>query len=507
MKRWITMVIALIACAVQATSLENLTWQQAQQRLSEGSITSQQLVTYYVQRIQSVDAQPNGVNAVSQLNPNALNEAIALDKARAAGQVRGPLHGLPVLVKDNIDIAGGMTNSAGSVALAQNFPADDAFVIRQLREAGAIILGKTNLSEWANFRSTRSSSGWSSLFGQTRNPHDLTRSPCGSSSGSGAAIAADFSLLAIGTETDGSVTCPASVNGIVGFKPTLGLVSRDGIIPIAHSQDTAGPMARSVAGVVALLQAMVAVDNKDPQAVQGQTDYLQHLKLDGLKGKRIGVVRQLTGYHEQLDDVFDAQLAILRQQGAIIVDNVELANYAQWNPLEYQILVQEFSVDLPAYLATTGEGVPKTLQAIIEYNQANAGTAMPYFGQEILQAALQPPMSHEDYLEQLSELKKLATEQGIDAAMQAHQLDVLIAPSNQPAWKIDWVNGDNYKGAASSPAAIAGYPHISVPMGFVQDLPVGLSFFAGKLQEGVLIEAAYAYEQATQARRAPNLRQ
>lgn len=496
--------LASISGAVSAAQdFSNLSWQQAQAKLVSGEITSAELVAYYQQRIKTLDQASDSTNSISQLSPEALAQARQLDAERAQGKVRGPLHGIPVVLKDNIDTGDGMSNSAGSLALKNNVPADDAFLVARLREAGAIILGKTNLSEWANFRSSRSSSGWSGMYGQTRNAYDLNRSPCGSSSGSGVAVAADFTLLAVGTETDGSVTCPSSINGIVGIKPTLGLVSRDGIIPISHSQDTAGPMARTVAGAVALLQAMAVYDGNDAQAEKGQMDYLRHLKADGLKGKRIGVVRQLGGYHDDVDALFEQQLAVLKAQGAIIVDNVELADYESWGDLEYKILLQEFKPDLEAYLATTGDGVPKTMQALIAFNQSHAEQEMPYFRQEIFEAAMTPPFSPEEYQRKLSALKKMAQADGIDAALSQHKLDMLIAPSNQAAWSIDHINGDNYLGAASSPAAIAGYPHITVPMGYIQGMPVGLSFFAGKLAEPVLIEAAYGFEQATLVRRPP----
>ncbi len=503
--------IALIATvcfsfsAVAKITLSELNWSQANAKLQAGEITSEQLVRYYLQRIELVDNRENSTNAVSQISPTALKVAMELDKERAEKGPRSPIHGMPVLLKDNIDTGDGMSNSAGSLALKNNFPNEDAFLVQRLKDAGAIILGKTNLSEWANFRSSRSSSGWSGMYGQTRNPYDLTRSPCGSSSGSGVAVAADFTLLAVGTETDGSVTCPSSVNGIVGIKPTLGLVSRNGIIPISHSQDTAGPMARSVAGAVALLQAMVSFDDNDKQAIKADVDYLSHLKADGLKGKRIGVVRELSGYHADVDAVFEKQIELLKSAGAEIIDKVELPDRRKWGSLEYQILIYEFKPDLEQYLASTAEGVPKTLEQLIEFNKQHADDEMPYFGQEIFLQALKPSLSEQEYVEKQAQLKKMSGPDGIDAALKQHDLDMLIAPSNQGAWKIDHLTGDHFLGAASGPAAISGYPHITVPMGYVQGMPVGLSFFGTKLSEPVLIEAAYHFEQISKARKAPSL--
>ncbi|WP_448568210.1 amidase [Thalassotalea ganghwensis] len=502
--RFVVLITALYALNTNAIEQPASTIKGLQQQLSEGTISSEQLVNYYITRIKQVDQAGPTLNSVSQLNANAITRAKALDAMRKKGELLGEMHGIPVLLKDNIDTVDDMSNSAGSIALAQHFPADDAFLVQQLKNVGAIILGKTNLSEWANFRSTASSSGWSSLYGQTKNPYDITRSPCGSSSGSGVAVAAELATVAIGTETDGSVTCPSAINGIVGIKPTLGTVSRDGIIPIAHSQDTAGPMARTVSDAVILLDAITAFDHNDRDALKVTTRYSQHLKHDGLKGKRIGVVRSLTGYHHQLDQVFEQAIADLREQGAIIVDELAIESEKDWASAEFDILLYEFKTDLNAYLKTTKSELPKSLNELIAFNQANASKAMPYFNQEIFEMAqAKGDLTSKEYLTALKQAKQASQADGIDKLLAEHKLDLLIAPTTGPAWKIDWVNGDHYLGAASSAAAVAGYPHITVPMGYIHKLPVGISFFGTKLSEPTLIEAAFSYEQATKHRKAP----
>ncbi len=486
-------------------SYRELTIAQAARQMQSGRISSEQLVTHYLNRIEQFDRNGPALRSVAVINPNALSIARERDRERQAGKIRGPLHGIPVLLKDNIDTGDGMANTAGSRALAANVPDKDAFVVQQLRDAGAVILGKTNLSEWANFRSTRSSSGWSGLWGQARNPYDPLRSPCGSSSGSGIAVAADFTLLAVGTETDGSVTCPAAVNGIVGFKPSLGLVSRSGIIPIAHSQDTAGAMARTVSDAVTLLQAMIGHDPADASSQPHRLDLTNHLKKDGLKGKRIGVVRNLMGYHSDLDAVFERQLDTLRKQGAIIVDGANIETVGQWEGPEFNVLLMEFKTDLANYLS--GSPVPyKTLEDLMAFNQQDPRELF-YFGQEIFEmAAATQGTQDKKYPQSLADAKRLAGQEGIDATLKKHRLDLLIAPTTGPAWSIDLINGDHYLGSATSPAAVAGYPHITVPMGTVHGLPVGLSFFAGHLSEPVLTEAAYGFEQASKARHPPQLK-
>ncbi|MEW6981560.1 amidase [Colwelliaceae bacterium 6471] len=472
-------------------------------RMLAGEISAQKLVNHYFERIRKLNDAGPTLNAVVQINKNALIEARTLDDYFKKNGLIGPLHGIPVLLKDNIDTNDGMANTAGSYALKDNFPSQDADLVKQLRKAGAIILGKTNLSEWANMRSSMSSSGWSGLYGQTLNPYDTSTSPCGSSSGSAVAVAANFAVLAVGTETDGSVTCPAAVNGIVGIKPTLGLISQQGIIPIAHSQDTAGPMARNVTDAVTMLLAML---NKNEIPANKNVNYLDHLIIDGLKGKRIGVVRNLTGYHAGTDKVFEQAINEIKAQGAIIIDNTNLATLHQWDDAEFEVLLYEFKQDINHYLSTTAKSLPKSLSDLISINEKHQDTEMKYFDQAVFHLAqAKGPLSEKEYLQALMLSKALTQKQGIDKLIQTHQLDLLIAPTGQPAWKIDWINGDNYLGAGYSAAAVAGYPHITVPMGFVHHLPVGLSMFSGAYQEAALIEAAYSYEQATKHRKAPQL--
>lgn len=511
MKNFLKIISLLLLCplvtfAQSTAKFHELSVTQAHSMMASKQLTSEALVNYYLNRIAKIDVKGPQLNSVVQLNKNAIKSAQALDAIyKISGKV-GPLHGIPVLLKDNIDTIDGMANTAGSWALKNNYPKDDAFLVQQLKAAGAVILGKTNLSEWANFRSTSSSSGWSGLWGQSKNPYDVTTSPCGSSAGSGVAIAADLALLAVGTETDGSVTCPSAINGIVGIKPTLGTISRDGIIPIAHSQDTAGPMARTVTDAVILLSALSAVDQNDQAALPVATDYISHLKLDGVKGKRIGIARNLMGYHGQLDEIFEQAVADLQAQGAIIVDATNFKNTTVWGDAEFEVLLYEFKHDLNAYLAGTDEKTPKSLAALIEFNLAHADKEMPYFKQEIFKMAqAKGPLTDESYLAALQLAKTSTQAEGIDALLAEHKLDLIIAPTTGPAWKTDWINGDHYLGAASSAAAISGYPHITVPMGYVHGLPVGLSMFSGKLQEGKLIEVAYGYEQSTLHRRAPAL--
>ncbi|MDV6315821.1 amidase [Idiomarina sp. HP20-50] len=505
-------ILTLSACQTSPGEHTEFAWQDAsvpelQQAMSRGDLTAERLTQYYLQRINTHNKQGANLRAINSLSKKALADAKRLDEERQQGKVRGPLHGIPVLLKDNIDTADGMANTAGSLLFAENYPEDDAFVVKQLREAGAIILGKANLSEWANFRSTRSSSGWSAVGGQAVNPYDRTRSTCGSSAGSATAVAADLVALSVGTETDGSLTCPAAVNGIVTIKPTLGLISRDGIIPIAHSQDTAGPMARSVTGAALMLDAMQAYDPEDPAGYRTNTTFASHLKTDGLKGKRIGVVRNLMGYNELLDAQFEQQLSVLKAQGAEIVD-VEMPTYGDYGNDEFTVLLYEFKQDIAAYLDSTD--LPyDNLSDLIEANQQLDKQELGLFGQELFEMA-NAQDDRAAYLDALANSKKLAGKEGIDAMIENNNVDVLIAPTTTPAWKIDHVNGDNYSGSASSPAAVAGYPHISVPMGYIQignepALPVGISFFAGARSEAKLIEAAFAYEQATKHRKPPNL--
>lgn len=480
-----------------------------QAQMAAGELSARDLVSQYLARIDEIDRHGPALNAIIEVNPDALAIAEDLDAERAAQGPRSPLHGIPVLLKDNIDTADRLMTTSGSLALLGSIAPKDAFLVRKLREAGAVILGKTNLSEWANFRSPHSTSGWSSRGGQTRNPYALDRNPCGSSSGSAVAVAANLCSVAIGTETDGSIICPAQTNGIVGIKPTVGLISRTGIIPIAHSQDTAGPMARTVADAAMLLGALTGVDPEDP-ATEGSrdralTDYTPYLDPDGLQGARIGVARSFFGFSPRVDAVMEACLQTLRDLGATIVDPAEVTTAEDLGETEFEVLLYEFKADLNAYLARLGAGAPvHSLKEIIAFNEAHKAKVMPYFGQErMLAAQAKGPLTDAAYLEALATNHRLARDEGIDATLRAHNLDAIVAPSGGPACLTDWVNGDHHSGGSSSPAAVAGYPNITVPAGHIFGLPVGLSFFAGAYQEPTLIKLAYAFEQATQARRPP----
>ena len=495
-----------LAPPVTAGDLDELGVAAAQQRMAAGELSSRELVRHYLARIERYDDAGPRINAVIALDPSALAQARALDAERAAGKVRGPLHGVPVMLKDNIDTAD-LPTTAGSLALADHRPPRDATIVTRLRAAGAVILGKTNLSEWANFRSTRSSSGWSSAGGQTRNPYDPARNPCGSSSGTGAAIAADFALVGVGTETDGSIVCPSGANGLVGIKPTVGLVSRTGIIPISASQDTAGPMARSVADAAALLTVLAGSDSADPataQADRHRADYTAGLAAANLRGVRIGVLRQEFGFHPEVDALMERQLALLREAGAVLVDPVAIDTKGI-GAAEFEVLLYEFKDGLDAYLKHRGAPVG-SLAALIEFNTAHAEAVMPWFGQELLlQSQAKGPLTERAYRRAQQRARRLAGPQGIDAALKQHRLDALLAPTNGPAWVTDHVNGDHFGGGSSTLAAVAGYPNVTVPAGQVHGLPVGLSFFGAAWSEAKLIAIAHAYEQASQARRAPTL--
>lgn len=480
-----------------------------QAAMAQGQLSARRITELYLGQIGRLNPM---INAVLELNPDALPIADALDEERQIQGPRGPLHGIPILLKDNIDTADSMHTTAGSLALLDAHPAQDAFLVQRLRAAGAIILGKTNLSEWANFRSTRSTSGWSSRGGQTRNPYALNRNPCGSSSGSGVAVAANLCAAAIGTETDGSIICPAHANGIVGLKPTVGLVSRAGIVPIAHSQDTAGPMTRTVTDAAILLGALTGVDPRDPvteeSAGKFHTDYTQFLDVDGLRGARLGMARSFFGQNPQVDEIMAASIDLMRHLGAEIVDPVDLDNLTLFSDTELTVLLYEFKADLNAYLAGLGSHAPvKSLADVIAFNEAHAAQVMPFFGQELMVMAQEKgPLTEQAYLEALANNHRLTRQEGIDAVRQAHQLDAIIAPSGGPAWLTDWVNGDHYGGGSSSPAAVAGYPSITVPAGFVFGLPVGISFFSTAYQEPALLRLAFAFEQASLARRPPQFK-
>ena len=476
-----------------------------QQQMAAGTLSSRELTQAYLDRIAAIDDAGPTLNAVIELNPDALKEAGARDAERKAGTSRGPMHGIPVLLKDNID-ATPMVNSAGSLALAAHRPKQDAFLVKRLRDAGAVILGKTNLSEWANFRSTRSSSGWSSRGGQTRNPYVLDRNACGSSSGTGAAIAASLAAVGIGTETDGSIICPASVTGLVGLKPTVGLVSRNGIIPISISQDTAGPMARSVADAAVLLNAMAGVDEDDPSGAAAldhiPEDYRVHLKPDALHGRRLGVLRQAMGYHPDVDAATEVAIAALKSAGAEVVD-VEVGTYEKWNDAEFDVLLYEFKDGLNTYLKNSG-APHASLQALIDWNKAHAGEAMPIFGQEIFEKAqAKGPLTDTAYARARADARRLAGKEGLLAALDKHKLDAVIAPSMSPAWLTDHVLGDHFVGAGYGMAAVAGTPSITVPAGASHGLPLGLTFMGRAYSEAELLGFAYAFEQATRSRKPP----
>jgi amidase len=470
-----------------------------------GGWTARQLTEAYLARIEAIDRKGPAINSIIELNPDALRIADERDREKA----RGPLHGVPIVIKDNIDTADQMRTSAGSLALAENIAAKDAHVVRRLREAGAVILGKTNLSEWANFRSTHSTSGWSGRGGLTRNPYALNRNACGSSTGTGAAIAASLALVGVGTETDGSVVCPSSTNGLVGIKPTVGLISRSGIIPISHSQDTSGPMARTVTDAAILLSAMTGIDERDPATLASkghvEADYTKFLDANGLRGARIGVARGSFGFSDAVDKLMKDAIDVLKASGATVVDPANLETQGKFDASEFEVLLFEFKADLNAYLANLAPNVTsRTLADLIKFNEEHRDQEMPYFGQELFeQAQKKGSLASADYKKARETSKRLAGAEGIDATLKKHKLDAIIAPTGGPAWTTDLINGDHYTGGYSSASAIAGYPHITVPAGFVRELPIGLSFFASAWSEPLLIKFAYAFEQATKARRAP----
>ncbi len=498
--------MALAACSGPPDNFEEATITELHDRMNRGELTSEELIGWYLQRIESIDRSGPSLNSIIELNPDALLTARALDEEWQESGPRGPMHGIPVILKANIDTADRMRTTAGSLALKNHTPLEDAFVVSRLRDAGAVILGKANLSEWANFRSDRSSSGWSSIGGQTHNPYDTTRNPCGSSSGSAVAVAANLTVTAIGTETDGSVVCPSGVNGVVGIKPSLGLVSRSGIIPIAHSQDTAGPMARTVRDAAILLGAMTGTDPTDPLSAAANLssiDYTANLTADALAGKRIGVIRSFygSGSNPDVEAILTASIDALKKQGVEIVDEINLEADAMWDA-EGIVLDYEFKADLALYFERSGAPF-KTLTDIIEFNAAHADTVMPIFGQDrMLSADESGGLSDDKYLNALKTSKRLART-GIDDALSEHNLDALIAPTNGPAWVTDHVNGDSFHVSSSSYAAVSGYPNVTVPAGFVSGLPIGLSFIGTMNSDKALIEIAYAFEQATAVRRPP----
>ncbi len=497
---------------VRPFELDEVTIGALQDGMKSGKFTARSVTELYLARIEEIDKQGPALNSVIEINPDAPAIAQALDKERKAKGPRGPLHGIPVLIKDNIGTRDRMTTTAGSLALLGSIPSKDAFVARKLREAGAVILGKANLSEWANIRSAHSTSGWSARGGQTRNPYVLDRNPCGSSSGSAVALAANLCAVAVGTETDGSIVCPSSANGIAGIKPTLGLASRSGIIPIAHSQDTAGPMARTVADAAILLSALAGVDPEESAALESggkaHADYTQFLDPQGLAGARIGVARKFFGFSDRVDQLMTTALDAMKRAGAVIVDPADIETSGKFDDSELEVLLYELKADLNAYLAGLGPGAPvHSLKEIIEFNERNRAREMPYFGQDLfLKAEAKGPLSSKEYLEALEKDYRLARTEGIDAVMDKLHLDAVVAPTAGPAWLTDLVDGDHEAGGSSSPAAVAGYPNINVPAGFVFGLPVGISFFGRAYSEPTLIRLAYAFEQATKFRQPPQFR-
>jgi amidase len=489
--------VALAAGAMAAPpafELEEATAADLQKRMTAGSLTAQALTQHYLERIAAIDKRGPALNSIIELNPDALSIAATLDAERKAKGPRGPLHGIPILIKDNIDTADRMMTTAGSLALLGSIAVKDSVVAQRLRAAGAVLLGKTNLSEWANFRSSHSTSGWSGRGGLTRNPYALDRNACGSSSGSGAAVSANLCALAIGTETDGSIVCPASTNGVVGIKPTLGLIPATGIIPIAHSQDTAGPMARTVADAAILLGTLTGID------------YTKALDPDGLRGARIGVARdKFFGFSEETDRVIDAAIAEMKRRGAEIVDPADIPTAGKFDDSESEVLSYEFKNDVNLYLGALGPKSPvHSLADVIAFNESHRQQEMAYFGQDLfIKAQARGPLTSKEYLDALEKDHRMSRTEGIDAVMGKYRLDALVAPTGGPAWCTDLVNGDHAPGGSSTPAAVAGYPNINVTAGYAWGLPVGISFFGAANSEALLIKLAYGFEQATRHRRAP----
>jgi amidase len=492
----------------KAFRLEEATIADLQARMKSGELSAESITRLYLERIRELNGR---LKAILEVNPDALAIAQDLDSERKQKGPRGPLHGIPVVLKDNLDTHDKMTTTAGSLALEGSIPMHDAFVVSRLRDAGAVVLAKANLSEWANFRSDNSSSGWSGRGGQCRNPYALDRNPCGSSSGSAVAVSANLCAVAVGTETNGSIVCPSNANGVVGIKPTVGLVSRSGIIPISHTQDTAGPMARTVSDAATLLGGMTGLDPLDPVTADSsshrQSDYAQFLDPAGLRRARIGVARDFLGFHPAVDRLMEEALAAMKQQGAELVDPITIPERRAINGPSFQVLLYEFKADLNVYLAKLGPQAPvHTLEEIIRFNDQHRDREMPYFGQDVfIKAQEKGPLTTQEYLDSLEKCRILSREKGIDQVMDEKKLDAIVAPTGGPAWLIDLVNGDSFGGGSSSPAAIAGYPNISVPMGNVRGLPVGISFFGRAWSEPVLIKLAYSFEQATKARKAPGL--
>jgi amidase len=494
---------------VRAFELDEVTVSELRAGMDSGERSARSITELYLQRIEALDRVGPELGAIIETNPDALRIADELDVERAVSGARGPLHGIPIVIKDNIDTCDAMTTTAGSLALEGSTPAQDSFIVQKLREAGAVVLAKTNMSEWAYFRGERATSGWSARGGQCRNPYALDRNPCGSSSGSAVAVSANLAAVAIGTETDGSIMCPSSINGIVGIKPTVGLWSRSGVIPISHSQDTAGPMCRTVEDAAILLGAVTGIDRRDsatkasgPNAL---TDYEQFLDPNGLNGARIGVARSFIGFDQRVHDLFDTAIELMAVAGAVVIDPADLVSTGWNSELALIVLEYEFKSNLDAYLEGLGPYASvRSLAEVIEFNERNADREMPHFGQQRMYAARsRGALDNPDYLDALQTIQRANRANGIDALMDTHRLDAIVAPTAEVAWPTDYIRGDRPGGSSSGPAAIAGYPNISVPMGFVRGLPVGISMFGRAWSEPSLIRIAYAYEQSTRHRKPP----
>jgi len=495
--------------AISSFELEEMSISELAEGMASGKYTARSIAEKYLDRIEDIDRDGPILRSVIELNPDALDIADALDKERKEKGARSPLHGIPVLIKDNIDTADRMSTTAGSLALVGAKPPKDAFLVQQLRNAGAVILGKTNLSEWANIRSSHSTSGWSGRGGLTKNPYALDRNTSGSSSGSGVAVSANLCAAAVGTETDGSIVSPSSINGIVGIKPTVGLISRTGVIPISHTQDTPGPMARTVRDAAIVLGILAGIDAEDKATGDSRgkssTDYTQYLNPKGLEGARIGVVRKYFGFHAGVDRVINDALNVLKQQGAVLVDPADIPTIGKFDDAELDVLMYELKADLNAYFARLGASAPvHSLQELIEYNEKNAKSEMPYFGQELfLKAEAKGPLTSKEYIDALKLCRRMSRKEGIDATMKKFKLDALVAPTDSPAWLTDLIDSDHFLGGSSTIAAVAGYPSITVPAGFVFGLPIGLSFFGFAWSEPTLLKFAFAFEQATRLRKPP----
>lgn len=494
--------------SISSFELDEATISQLQHGMSEGKFSAQELAKKYLARIDEVDKSGPALNSVIEVNPDALSIAEALDKERKEKGARGPLHGIPVLIKDNIDTGDRMQTTAGSLALAGSRARKDSYVAQRLHEAGCVILGKTNLSEWANIRSSHSTSGWSGRGGLTKNPYALDRNACGSSSGTGAGVSANLCAVGVGTETDGSVVCPSSANGLVGLKPTVGLVGRSGIIPIAHSQDTAGPMARTVTDMAILLSALAGFDENDPAAAAMKSkpsiDYTKFLDAKGLRGARLGVARKYFGFHDATEVLMNDVIEAMKRDGAVIVDPADLPSFGKFDDTELTVLLYELKADLNAYLASHPDAPVRSLKEVIDFNERNKEKELQYFGQDLfLKAEEKGPLTSKEYTDALAANHRLSRQEGIDAVMDKYNLDAIIAPTAGPTWITDLVDGDHTLGGSSNAAAVAGYPDITVPAGYISGLPVGLSFFGRAWSESVLIKIAFAFEQLTKVRKAP----